>query len=309
MLKKHDYDKTLTRLTIILQKLYDGELLSVKELAEEFNVSDRTIQRDFNERLIRFPIEKEGRRWKMQSGHHLTKERTPQEQLVLEMLGNIAEGIGQQFGSSARTLFDKLQNSHTSPLYSKTIIEDVSEHIGVFQQLEDAIGEHRMVSFNYNAKLRHVKPLRIVSFEGYWYLYGEEILSTALKTFYFKQIEHLSLSDEIFEPDSKAILALDRALNVWFQPNSEPFEVLLRATPDIAKYFSRRPLSSTQKIIKTYKDGAIDIKVMATSDTELLYEVKQWMPELTIIGPKALALKAKKIADEFLDRQISHLIE
>jgi len=65
MLKKHDYDKTLTRLTIILQKLYDGELLSVKELAEEFNVSERTIQRDFNERLIRFPIEKEGRRWKM----------------------------------------------------------------------------------------------------------------------------------------------------------------------------------------------------------------------------------------------------
>ena len=68
MPKKHDYDRTLTRLTTILQRLYDGERLSVKALAEEFNVSERTVQRDFNQQLIRFPIEKEGRLWKMQEG-------------------------------------------------------------------------------------------------------------------------------------------------------------------------------------------------------------------------------------------------
>ena len=44
---KHDYDKTLLRIMTILTKLNDGERLSVKELAEEFNVSTRTIQRDF----------------------------------------------------------------------------------------------------------------------------------------------------------------------------------------------------------------------------------------------------------------------
>lgn len=49
---KHDYDKTLTRLNTILARLNDGEVLSVKELAEEFNVSIRTIQRDFNEKLV-----------------------------------------------------------------------------------------------------------------------------------------------------------------------------------------------------------------------------------------------------------------
>ncbi len=50
---KHDYDKTLTRLITILSRLNDGEALSVKELAKELGVCDRTIQRDFNERLIR----------------------------------------------------------------------------------------------------------------------------------------------------------------------------------------------------------------------------------------------------------------
>ena len=39
MAYKHDYDKALTRLVSILTKLYNGEQLSVKDLAEEFNVS------------------------------------------------------------------------------------------------------------------------------------------------------------------------------------------------------------------------------------------------------------------------------
>ena len=49
----HDYDKILIRLTIILQRLYEGEVVSVQDLAAEFNVSTKTIQRDFNQRLIR----------------------------------------------------------------------------------------------------------------------------------------------------------------------------------------------------------------------------------------------------------------
>ncbi|MEA3521883.1 MAG: WYL domain-containing transcriptional regulator [Campylobacterota bacterium] len=309
MLKKHDYDKTLTRLTNILKRLYDGEKLSVKELSEEFGVSDRTIQRDFNERLISYPIEKEGRRWKMQEGHHLTKERSPQEELVLEMLGNIANSIGDDFGKSAKSLFDKLQNSHTSPLYSRTVIEDISDSIDIFRQLEEAIAGLRIVTFSYNKKLRHVKPLRIVSFQGYWYLFGEELLQSALKTFYFKSIGSLTVTNESFEMRDDAIRTLDRAINVWFQPDSEPFEVILKASPDIAKYFTRRPLSSTQKILNTYDDGTIEMSVTVTSDNEILHEVKQWMPELTILYPKELALKAKEMADNFLNQQINDLIE
>jgi len=113
----HDYDKILTRLTIILQRLHEGEVLSVQDLALEFNVSTKTIQRDFNQRLIRFPIEKKGAKWTMQLGHAITKERSPEEALVLEMLGNIAEGIGSEFGVKAKSLFSKLQNNTKNPIY------------------------------------------------------------------------------------------------------------------------------------------------------------------------------------------------
>ena len=82
----------------------------------------------------------------------------------------------------------------------------------------------------------------------------------------------------------------------------------LKASPEIAKYFHRRPLASTQRILKTYEDGSMEIEVYATSEREIMQEVKKWMPDLIIISPKPLALKAKSIADSFLNRQIEELI-
>jgi len=73
---KHDYDRILTRLTTILSKLNDGDALSVTELAQEFGVSSRTIQRDFNERLNSFPIYQEKKKWKMQDGFRVEKSKS-----------------------------------------------------------------------------------------------------------------------------------------------------------------------------------------------------------------------------------------
>ncbi|MEA3512688.1 MAG: HTH domain-containing protein [Campylobacterota bacterium] len=47
-----NYDKALRRITTILSRLYQGEKLKAKDLADEFNVSLRTIQRDLSERPL-----------------------------------------------------------------------------------------------------------------------------------------------------------------------------------------------------------------------------------------------------------------
>ena len=82
MAYKHDYDTILTRLTIILSRLNDGEALSVTALAKEFNVSDRTIQRDFNERLISFPVYQDKKKWRMQEGYRLEKSASVEDAVV-----------------------------------------------------------------------------------------------------------------------------------------------------------------------------------------------------------------------------------
>ena len=108
MAYKHDYDTILTRLTHILSKLNDGEALSVKELAEEFNVNARTIQRDFNERLVSFPIYKKGRRWKMQEGFRVEKTKSLEDEVVLDIIEKITEGIGGKFATKSQKLLSKI---------------------------------------------------------------------------------------------------------------------------------------------------------------------------------------------------------
>lgn len=57
MATKHD--TIATRLALILTKLNNGERFTIEELADEFNVNVRTIQRDLNERLSYIPIIKD----------------------------------------------------------------------------------------------------------------------------------------------------------------------------------------------------------------------------------------------------------
>lgn len=65
MAYKQDYKKALERYTTILSKLNNGEALSVSELARTFEVSTRTIQRDFNNYLIKhYPIYQDNKKWK-----------------------------------------------------------------------------------------------------------------------------------------------------------------------------------------------------------------------------------------------------
>jgi hypothetical protein len=111
MAYKHDYDKALTRLRVILQRLNDGEALGIKELANEFNVSTRTIQRDFNEKLVAsYPIYQENKKWKMQDGFKIEKIRDIEDKIVLDIIEKITDGIGGNFAIKGKKLLNKIKN-------------------------------------------------------------------------------------------------------------------------------------------------------------------------------------------------------
>ena len=59
---KHDYDKILTRLTVILSRLNDGEALSVKELAKEFNIPINNIKMIANDENYELIFEEDGKK-------------------------------------------------------------------------------------------------------------------------------------------------------------------------------------------------------------------------------------------------------
>ena len=56
-----EHDKLSVRLSQILTKLNNGEKFTLEDLAQEFNVSSRTVERDIKERLNYLPLKKEGK--------------------------------------------------------------------------------------------------------------------------------------------------------------------------------------------------------------------------------------------------------
>jgi len=289
MAYKHDYDKILTRLVNILSRLNDGEALSITELSQEFAVSSRTIQRDFNERLISFPIYKEGKRWKMQDGFRLEKTTSIEDTVVLDILGGLVDGSKGQFSIKAKKLLSKLKNEEHNPIYAKLDLEDISDKLKEVQLLESAIKGKNLISCRYDfgtfQKELSLKPLKIANYEGFWYLLALDSRNDELKKYYLKNITNIKTEDSVFEIDNKLDKTLENSLSIWFEKDIEPFVVKLLIDAEVAKYFKRKPISKTQTIEVIREDGSMEIVIEITHEMEIMPLVKYWIPHIKVLEP------------------------
>ena len=290
MAYKHDYDTILTRLTIILSRLNDGEALSVKALAEEFNVSDRTIQRDFNERLISFPVYQDKKKWKMQDGFRLEKSSSVEEAVVLDIMEKLIEGAGRQFSTKANKLLSKIKNETLNPIYAKLDMEDIGDKLKEVQELEIAISNKKQIKCDYDfegyRKELDLKPLKIANYEGFWYLIALDSRNDILKKYYLKNIKNIQLSDEVFKSVAKLDRLLENSISIWFSQNTEPYKVVLNISKEVAKYFKRKPISKSQITESVYEDGSMDVSVEITNDMEIMPFVKYWIPHIRVLEPQ-----------------------
>lgn len=302
MAYKHDYDKILTRLMTILTRLNDGGKLDADELSNEFNVSKKTILRDLNERLVSFPIYKENKKWKMQKGFKIEKIRSLEEQLILDIIEKMTEGVGGGFATKSKKLLSKIKNDDFNPIYTKLNIEDITEKFNDIKLIEEAIKEHKELKCTYENSSKGsfntiIQPLKIVNYEGFWYLVA--LHDGKVKKFYLKELSNLQITQTTFEPNDDIEQLLDNSISIWFQEDIEPFEVKLHADKIIAKYFQRRTLP-TQKIDTFYSDGSIDFTVTITYEMEIIPIVKYWLPHLQILEPEWVAEIVDEDIDEYL---------
>jgi predicted DNA-binding transcriptional regulator YafY len=288
MAYKHDYDKILTRLTIILSKLNDGESLSVKALATEFNTSNRTIQRDFNERLSSFPIYQENKKWKMQDGFRVEKTKSLEDGIVLDIIEKITESIGGTFAIKSHKLLSKIKNEDFNPIYAKLNIEDITDKFSEVQALENAIKDKVEIECSYNDEKNGVskvilQPLKIANYEGFWYLIA--LKNEILKKYYLKNISQITLTQTKFKSDSKLEELLENSISIWFQKDVEPYEVKIYADKVATKYFTRRPLPM-QRIETVSQNGTMEFIIKITHEMEILPIIKYWLPHMRVIEPQ-----------------------
>ena len=60
-----------------------------------------------------------------------------------------------------------------------------------------------------------------------------------------------------FSFDEEKIKTFDNAISAYYKPNNEPILVQLFIDKEVSRYFLRKPLNKTQRVLKVYDDESI----------------------------------------------------
>lgn len=288
------HDTLALRLSLILTKLNSGESFTAKELAEEFNVSARTIQRDIKERLVYIPINR--------SGDYYSMETYALGKLSFEDIKNFAtlSGIKSLYPSLSNEFISDILNAKLNSAYliKNQGFEDISNKQEWFEMISAAIIKNSPVSFVYNDKKRILNPYKLINNEGIWYLLADE--SGHLKTFTFSKIEKFKWEDDTrsFTPKKEFLEQISTNKLNWFT-NDELIEVTLQIDNKVKEYFTRKEILSNQKLVEQ-NENHFTISTKVSYDDEILKLVKYWIPYIKIVSPQSLQDKLNCTLQDYL---------
>jgi predicted DNA-binding transcriptional regulator YafY len=290
----------------ILERLENGEELSIGSLATEWGVDPKTIQRDFD-KLKQMYSDKLERSEDKKKYRKPTNRRAQNDgDLIIEMLESMVKDMGVDVYKKAHPLLERLQRQIKSPFYTRLDVEDIGSKLDIILKIEKGMDGSREVVLSYTPYgekipkvYMGVQPLKIVVYEGFWYLLCQHEGFT--KKFYIKSIDSCKLTDTAFRRDSKIIERLENSINVWFSTDIEPYEVKLWVMKEVVTYFERKPIARNQKLYKQ-PDGSAELVLKVTNDEEIYPLLKYWMPMVRVIEPEHIQEKFEGMISSYLER-------
>ena len=263
--------------------------MTITELANQLDVSTKTIQRDLYEVLNDFGAIKEGRYWKIDP--KLKEDNlASNEKLILGILDEMAKGAGGIFYSKAHSLLSQVSQQLEHPIFASVNSEYLEEKsMLLFEELEKSIKEKVEITFDYEKYNFHVKPLKLAFFDGFWYLLALHLKKDkeTFKKYHLKTITNIKHLENTFEIPEIIEERLRYANSVWFNLD-EQFPVKLFIDKSIRKYFERKPLKG-QSIIAEDKDGSIEIEISITNEMEIMPLIFWYIPHIKVLEPQWLA--------------------
>lgn len=293
------HDTLVRRLAMLLVKLNQGESLEPRELADEFGVNLRTIQRDLNERFGYLPLEKHDGKYRMSSAFlgRLTLKDV-ERFAALAGISGLFPSLSTEF---LRELFDnRVENAL---LVKGHHYEDLKGREAAFKLLEQAITARRCVRFDYRNegvnKRVQAQPHKLLNDKGVWYLAAKH--DGKLKTYAFSKVEDVQLTADAFEPDEALLQRVEAEDGVWI--SDSPIEVVLLVSKDVASYFKRRKLIANQIIEKQLADGDLLIAAKVGHANQILPIVRYWIPHLRIVSPASLQQQLEQDLAAYLTKR------
>jgi len=283
----------LLRVGQILRIFMEKDKISSSWLSKEFQTTPRTIQRDLL--LLKeagFPIHE------IQKGtYQLHKDIVKNlevfddtELALMVALKNVVSQLGQPFQKAVDRVLERLYESAASmPVFVK-IDDAMPLDTTYLNRMVKAIRDKKHLIFQYTSREKAVHPVqmepyRVVYFEGFWYLIGNETATGILKRYALDKIKDLKLLKTGFKSMPKNLDAvLQESANIWFAEKATlDVEVLIDA--QVSNYFKRRKMFPTQQIKEEKPDGSLVITFRVGHEEAIRNLLKSWIPHVSILGP------------------------
>ena len=273
-------EKLAQRLSHILARLHQGDAVDKHQLAQDFQVDVRTIERDLGERLCGIVERSADGQWQL--------THTARSSIPAKHLHGYARMSGTEHLCPDNSLRYLLEQLHTPEQQRTTHVqavahEDLRPRTQEFVQLQTAIEQKHPCSFSYKGKQRNVQPYKLIYKNGVWYLAAEE--GAKLKNFSIGLITGLEVdAKSYFVPKRAHKEYINAKDDVWFTEDTT--EVLLRVAPEAAHYFLRRPLLPQQQQ-RQDSDDSLLVTTHINHIDQLLPVVRYWLPHVRIVQPVA----------------------
>lgn len=163
------YDRLSVRLSLIISRLLAGETLNMRKLAAEFGISERTLHRDFRERLIYLDLEYQDGCCRLLTGGR----QEIREEAAMQFARQ--SGTGALFPDMDHHLVNSLLSSKDSSpcLIWHPGASVTSSRPGIFTRLVRAVSENRKVTLLADGcRCDNLAPYRLIFSTGGWFLVG-----------------------------------------------------------------------------------------------------------------------------------------
>jgi len=285
----------ISRLGQILKVFFEQDKVRPSDLAERFETSKRSIQRDLKLlREVGFPINNVSQGcYRLDKNLFKDMETFDESELGLVIaLKNIVSQLGPNFQRAADSVFNRLYqtigNQSSLPVYIN-VDQPASFDSRLFNRIAKAIRTRKTVCFKYKVYSSYevrIEPYKIVYYDGFWYLIGRDSKDGPIKRYALDKIEEFKILPKTFRsaPDDLDDI-LKGSKNIWFS-GKRNLEVEVLVDQSCADYFKRRNMFPTQEIKKEMKDGSLVVSFKVGRFEEVISMIKAWLPNIKILKPK-----------------------
>jgi predicted DNA-binding transcriptional regulator YafY len=289
---------SLQRVLEILNRLNKGEKLCVSQLAEHYEVSDRSIQRDFKIILEVFDdfLIKDGECYKGYKKVLLDELLQGSELMMLSNIVNVFDITDTKslVSSETKKLIQNSMNVYAFKSKPFEILKQTDE----LRKLEQAIRQNKEIVLVYERENEIfnfiVNPYKIIFLNENFYLVAKDINDDNILRLRIALIKSVTLSSKTFYPEPKIIDHINTLQTPWKQFNKKDITIKLLVKHRVAHYFLLKKYLPSQKVLQEYDNGDIEVAYQVTNFKEIEELIIKWIPKIEIIEPKELQSFIKK---------------